>query len=77
MPVKTGVSYKTPTAFATPEYYGEYNTDSSGHFFFFSKMHIKISFSFFFLVSFPWITLIHYIFNIRSTLSGMILNSVV
>lgn len=29
-PVRTGTSYKTPTAFATPEYYGKHITDSSG-----------------------------------------------
>lgn len=33
-PVRTGTLHKTPTAFATPEYYGEHITNSSGFFFF-------------------------------------------
>lgn len=51
-PVRTGIPSKTPTAFATPEYYGEHNVDSSGFFFvsffifFFFFINIKVSFFF-------------------------------
>jgi len=71
--VRTGTSYKTPTAFATPEYYGKHITDSSGgggfFSFFFFPMNIKISF--FSFVSFSQTILMHCIFNLGNILSGL------
>lgn len=63
-PVRTGIPSKTPTAFATPEYYGEHHVDSSGFSFFFSFfflfffffINIKVSF---FSSGFPFLKYIY------------------